>query len=410
MSVPFECDLCHYRNIRKTDPRWDSPQDWNLLTAIRRANIDACWARASSTVKANLRRSVKDYNETRGAYGLRGEEFLPQLGCPHLEDRVGMVVAVQTLNASLRPGKYADHLQYDSVRRTPTWWANAYHAGSRYNKTTMFAKDERKVTATEAVTSGEWFGRFKRGLKLRTGQIVRKNAPFTSEIVLALDKVCQELYDTTTDPKERADLEELMVYVLAEFCGALRGEEVPLLSLAGLLHYWEETTQAKRPYIMLTLHGRFKGETGARWHCLPMPIQTKSNLPTKKWLARALRRKVLDEGRSTGWFFSDSSGKRRKMAYYDVLLSEQLSVAQEKYPREIGETTDIDEFSLWRSGRRGATTAARNAKVDEGTITLMGRWRKRENARGTEPGLPMSQAYTEVKLAVPAMLNFASSF
>ena len=52
----------------------------------------------------------------------------------------------------------------------------------------------------------------------------------------------------------------------------LRGEEVPLVSLEGMLYFWEETgAEAEaQPYTMITLFGQFKEETGYRWHCLPL--------------------------------------------------------------------------------------------------------------------------------------------
>jgi hypothetical protein len=76
MAIPFECDLCHYRNLRKQDPSLTDPQDVYLLTAIRRANLDAFWARASSTtVKNNFSQHARDYDDTIKAFGLRGEDF-----------------------------------------------------------------------------------------------------------------------------------------------------------------------------------------------------------------------------------------------------------------------------------------------------------------------------------------------
>ena len=72
--------------------------------------------------------------------------------------------------------------------------------------------------------------------------------------------------------------------------------------------------------------------------------------------------------------------------------------------------TEVTDFSLWRSGRRGAITEAANRKIDQHIIDLMGRWRKREAAKGTEPGLPMRQVYTQMKSVFPAMLAFSGSF
>jgi hypothetical protein len=64
MAVPFECDLCHYRNLRKRDPVLTDPRDVYLLTAIRRANLDAFWARAANTVKDNFSWYAQDYKDT----------------------------------------------------------------------------------------------------------------------------------------------------------------------------------------------------------------------------------------------------------------------------------------------------------------------------------------------------------
>ena len=95
----------------------------------------------------------------------------------------------QTLNASLWLGKYAGHLQYDSVRKTPTGFQHAHNAGEHYNTQTLYAQDEKKVHATTCVVAGEWFVRFKLGMKLRMGQERRQDEAFTPAIIHALDAV-----------------------------------------------------------------------------------------------------------------------------------------------------------------------------------------------------------------------------
>ena len=105
MGIPFECDLCHFRNITKRDPELTSRGDGHTLMVIRRANLDACWSRATRTVRSNLNRIVTDTESADFAFELY--EYLPQLGWPKVEDRVGMALALVTLNASLRTGKYA---------------------------------------------------------------------------------------------------------------------------------------------------------------------------------------------------------------------------------------------------------------------------------------------------------------
>jgi hypothetical protein len=53
MGVPFECDLCHFCNLTRRNLIWGDPRDEYTITCIRRANLNAMWARAPRTVKAN---------------------------------------------------------------------------------------------------------------------------------------------------------------------------------------------------------------------------------------------------------------------------------------------------------------------------------------------------------------------
>jgi hypothetical protein len=54
LMCPFQCELCHFRNVEGTDPRAGHEGHSFLLLCMRRANIDAFWARKSSTVRSNL--------------------------------------------------------------------------------------------------------------------------------------------------------------------------------------------------------------------------------------------------------------------------------------------------------------------------------------------------------------------
>eukprot|EP00956_Cyclotella_meneghiniana_P033565 scaffold97111_cov73-Cyclotella_meneghiniana.AAC.1 len=322
------------------DPQWGNEFDAFMLMVIRRATLDAFWARASSTVTANLKRAGKDTLEGSFRTAMEGPQMVPLMGCPHLEDRVGMAPAILSLVASLRKGLYADHLQWASIRKTRSWYSNAYKAGAGYQNNTVYSRTGQSMVATTCPTDGPWFTNFMRGL----------------------------------------------------------------------MTFWHSTVSAEVPYVMLTLHGSFKGETGLRWHCIPIPIRTKSKLPVLKWFTRALRRRTETDGRVTGWFFANAALKRRKMSYYEPMLQDHLQSVKEDYKGVIPDGIDIEGYSLRRSGRSGAHTEATNNKVPIEVVTTMGRWRKRELARGTQPGMPMTQVYLRVRNAVPTLLSFASDF
>jgi hypothetical protein len=349
-----------------------------------------------------------DYSEAAKTFDL--PTLMPSMGSPVVKDRVGMGIAIVTLQASLRPGLYARHLQYQAMRKTPTWFANAYHAGTAYQSNSLYAKDDRKLHATSCPTAGEWFVRFKHGARLRMGEVRRQNEALSSQMVLAiLREVDQEWLSNPVD-EIRRPLEEFAAALLISFGTALRGEEVTLVSLRGMLETWEECTESKpHPYIMITLHGRFKGETGLRWHCLPLSIHTRSGLPFKKWIGRLLLRTHVREGRSTGWLFARENGSRKAFSEYDPLLLDYLGRAREEDPTLMSTLAEISDFSFRRSLRSGATTEATNAGVPGPCIELIGRWRKKEAARGSEPGLPMRQVYTRVRDSVEGLLRFSRS-
>ena len=91
-----------------------------------------------------------------------------------------------------------------------------------------------------------------------------------------------------------------MLYVVLGFGAGLRGEEVPLLSLNGLCHFWDKTRNRADPYIMVTFCGKFKGESGYRWHCLPISDRTRSGIPCRLWVGRLMHRRFNLQGRSDG--------------------------------------------------------------------------------------------------------------
>ncbi len=62
MGVPFECDLCSFRNTVGRDPVKGSDWDNFTLTAIRRVLLDIMWAQEPDTVASNWARSKRDYD------------------------------------------------------------------------------------------------------------------------------------------------------------------------------------------------------------------------------------------------------------------------------------------------------------------------------------------------------------
>ena len=68
----------------------------------------------------------------------------------------------------------------------------------------------------------------------------------------------------------------------------------------------------------------------------------------------------------------------------------------------------MDQFSLRRSLRRGAILETTN-RVSDTVIKLINRWRKKEGAKGAEPGLTMPQTYTHVRNTFPVLKEYSKA-
>ena len=81
-------------------------------------------------------------------------------------------------------------------------------------------------------------------------------------------------------------------------------EEMFLASLEGMLKLWEETRLSiNQSHVMVTLKGRFTGDTGRTWHMLPLVDVTGSGMKIRKWVGRWLEIMVEEEGITEGWVF-----------------------------------------------------------------------------------------------------------
>ncbi len=185
-GVRFECDVCNFRNINKRDVVWGSSRDLNTLRYIRRASLDVMSSREPDTPSDNYNRMMLDWSNATKVLAI-GNIF-PRMGNPRMEDNVGMGIALIMLNASLRPGVYAGHLQFDTVRKTATWANHAWTAMMRGEDGSVFASDDRTMNTTFSPTRTRWFQRFVLGVKRRMGIVRKQDEALTSESeqVLAL--------------------------------------------------------------------------------------------------------------------------------------------------------------------------------------------------------------------------------
>jgi hypothetical protein len=171
MGVLFKCDLCSFRNVVGRDPVEGNERDEYTLVAIQRVLLDVMWAQEPDTVASNWSRSKRDCDMAVNNLSLDHRTILPVLGNPTVADRVGLGIALTTVLASLQPGKHCSHFQLDTIRKTQTWYANAYDAGENFSCETVVGLDQKKQYVSTGHTFGKWFARFMRGARLRMGMV-----------------------------------------------------------------------------------------------------------------------------------------------------------------------------------------------------------------------------------------------
>ena len=120
------------------------------------------------------------------------------------------------------------------------------------------------------------------------------------------------------------------------------------------------------------------------------------------------------EGRTYGWMFAHKVGPKKgeplHMTAYESDIMDVLEEIQEKRPDLIPCDLDVkDKYGVFRSFRRGATTAAKNAKVSPEDIELNNGWRLREAARGRHITSDMLSYYTELSKSAKSLVRFSEA-
>ena len=68
----------------------------------------------------------------------------------------------------------------------------------------------------------------------------------------------------------------------------------------------------------------------------------------------------------------------------------------------------IEDYSVYRSLRRGAASEAQNERIDQIVFESNNRWRKAHRAKGMIPGWSMTEHYTDANVSVKMLVRFSS--
>ncbi|GFH49897.1 hypothetical protein CTEN210_06373 [Chaetoceros tenuissimus] len=391
----------------------DSLGDNSTMAYIRRVQLDAMWSRSASTV-SNLRGNLVTGRQMDGELGLP-PIVIPRGPLPMYDD-CGFQICMQMLRYSQQPGRnVATHKQFDTVRRLRSSYTAAYASSPLFPWKDVKLQNEKGAMMHfyHAPSNSEFFSRFMMGMERRMGKQVRQNVGLSVEVLHAiLDDYEEEFSSDKCSVSRKRDIVIFGSGFLILFTCALRGNE---------LFFWERSEFCNRitqglnrgdlSHFAIPLMGEFKNELGTRNHMMVVAQNTRSGLPVETWLTRLVQ-VLTSDGLSTtvGPAVCNKEGYVLCSADFNSELRDMLYRCAQQHPSLLDVNADLEnDYRVYRSFRRGATTCARNNKVQEADIELHNRWRATEAKGGSLPSMSMHNLYTEISQALPTRLRFSAS-
>jgi len=312
---------------------------------------------------------------------------------------------------SLNPGKYGDYTQFATIRKERSCFNNYYHASAVGSSAmSTLGQDTAKSFLTNCPTQSLWFERFAKGCLYRMGEVVKQDLAISIGVMHALMQLFEVEWKQASDETVKSELASIALYCIIAFCGSFRGHEVFLVDLFGLLKYEASLSKTgDRSHCVIPLLGKYKGETGERYHLTPLAHTTKTGLQLGLWVARVCAHKRA-EGRSHGPVFADRWGNMVNPRVYETHILGKLQIIKESQGDLIPDSVDVfEEYGISRSFRRGSNTHATNQGVSKNDRELMNRWRNVEKSKGKKARLAMADHYADIRQLIPSLLRYSAS-
>lgn len=255
LMVPFQCEMCHFRNILGRNLMRGLESDRELEALMRRASLDAFWSWAPSTVTNNLREAARS---ERFADRVGIPSITPALGPFPLSDVLGMRVTVAVLDRSLDPGLHEEFVQWNMFRTLRSAVTNISQAGVQGLGNVVGAYERNRTWISEVPTHTFWFTRFMSGLHKHVGEVRKQDEAVTIDVMWEIKRILQAEWERATDVKLKQKIVDMGAWFMIGFVLGLRGEEMTQIELAG-------TTERARhlddrdPFFVVVVAGRTKG-------------------------------------------------------------------------------------------------------------------------------------------------------
>lgn len=301
--VPFQCELCHFRNVYGREPEADNYKDKELFVFARKANLHSFWSREHPTVRNNLKELIR-MMKTEKRFGFVCTT--PPLGPFPVNNDPGMKAAIAILDRSLDKGSYGPNVQWATFRKLMSGVRKTSQAGVKGLGDSVGAYKRNKIWISKAISHQFWFSRFMVGVHKPVGEVKRQDGAFTIQVILQI-QVMLELDWTRSEASSKADRRrtaELGGWFIVGFCCGMRGEEIFLLELADTRNSLEAMLGDKA-YFKVVLSGRSKANqiSGSKFSFSCINVTSGSGLTSGVWIKHLVQIRSEESDGSQRIFF-----------------------------------------------------------------------------------------------------------
>ena len=160
------------------------------------------------------------------------------------------------------------------------------------------------------------------------------------------------------------------------------------------------------PYVTICLLGKFKGETGERYHSIVLASETMSRLEVRWWIEQLLEVCELED-MTSGYAFAELDGSPPDTTEYNALFRQYLRRIQVDSPKQFAPEEDVTRYGINRTLRKTAVSRAGRAGLSGDLFNPMNRWRTVESAKGSRPKHNMRTHYTDARALAPMTWRYS---
>eukprot|EP00957_Ditylum_brightwellii_P088703 6754946-Ditylum_brightwellii.AAC.1 len=179
------------------------------------------------------------------------------------------------------------------------------------------------------------------------GEIVKHDRAILIKEMLTLLDIVEDMAKGTIGHKERRKWILLGAFAVIAYAGSFRGPEVLLIDIHGLMKCQQEgrTGPEDLHHVVVVLLGRFKGETGEKYHLTTLTAKKKSGRQVRKWVDLLISL-AKTERQIHGPAFAHTNGDILSYSEVDTLFLDIVTTVKEKIPGEVDSDTDLNDYGI----------------------------------------------------------------